>query len=276
MQGNAEIPCKRKQETKLQATSSSSAPLPVVPIIKGALSFAWQERESLVLRLLPAALVLAAIDTADTWFARIGTSGLTLIHWMLELVDIPIWTIFAVTVHRTVLQEESSRRGLWPYTWSGRETRVLGWFLAACLLGGGISLAVGIWFGIAGSLNLLPPFDERAQALIPVFLALVPIAYVLTPLSLLFPATAVGQRRGLDWAYQVSRGSVWRLLVIQLAPAAPAIPILLVASATAEESTFVGFFIDLFREAMSVIPLIALTLSFKYLALRTPSPGGTN
>jgi hypothetical protein len=252
----------------LQGNSLSRAPLPVIATIKGALSVGWQRRKSVAIGLLPAALALASIDAAGKWLTLTGANGSAVVRLMLILVDMPIWTVFAVTAHQLILLDEPSKRGFWPCTWSGRETRFLGWLLVAYLLGGGIVLAVGIWFGIAGSFNFVPTFSDRTQALILAFLVVLPVAYVVTPLSLLFPATAIGQRRGMDWAFQISHGAVWRLFLVLFALAAPAIPISLAATDIAEGSSQVGFLIGLFKAILSVIPLIGLSLSFKYLDLR--------
>jgi hypothetical protein len=65
-------------------------------------------------------------------------------------------------------------------------------------------------------LGNLWPRDANLPAWSPVleFLASLPALYLVARLSLVFPATAIDRHVGLRWAWRMSRGNGWRLVVV--------------------------------------------------------------
>lgn len=175
--------------------------LPVIEVIHEALGVVWERRVRLAQALLGYVLFFAAMDTLATY---IGEGGAWL-QFGLTLVSLAMLTLFAVTCHRIVLLDGDNvpRYGL--CAWTPRETRFLGWSIALYLVVG-ILMLTFVAISAAAS-----AFSMHSVGFV---LALLPSAYVFSRLSALFPATAIDQRRDMQWAWELTEGNGWRLTVL--------------------------------------------------------------
>ena len=132
--------------------------------------------------------------------------------------------LIAISCHRLVILGVDSLPNAWGLFWSGRETRFLGW----SALIGGIPLVVASLFGVLRGLGLpLFSVDNGVPSLFVVmFFVLIPYAvYVVPRLSLVLPATAIGQRPTLKGSWRLSRSNGWRLALVMLLPSLVLIPL---------------------------------------------------
>ncbi len=133
-------------------------------------------------------------------------------------------TMIAVSCHRLVILGVDSLPSAWGVFWSSRETRFLGWaaliygsFMGGMLLVGRLASSLGAE-GVLIALSLM-------------FFVLFPLAmYVLPRLSLVFPATAVGQRPSLRGSWRRSRSNGWRLVLVMFISSLPIWPLSLVGA----------------------------------------------
>ena len=134
----------------------------------------------------------------------------------LELVWIGFWTMTAVSCHRLVILGVDSLPNAWGLYWSRRETRFLGWsFLIAFSLGA-VVLPPFVFLDLSLHFSVSP--DLRALGGLVFTVSVFCGAYVAARLSIVLPATAIGQRPTLKGSWRLSRSNGWRLVMV-LSPA---------------------------------------------------------
>ena len=123
--------------------------------------------------------------------------------------------LIAISCHRLVILGVGSLPSAWGLFWSRRETRFLGW---SALIGGIawvllLVAAFSLEYGVPSLFNVMLFF-------------LIPYAvYVVPRLSLVLPATAIGQRPTLKGSWRLSRSNGWRLALVMLLPSLVLIPL---------------------------------------------------
>jgi hypothetical protein len=168
-----------------------------------------------------------------------------------------LFTLFAVTCHRIVLLDaaETPRFGI--HSWSRREMRFLGW----TFVGGFYLAASALLIGLLGTAAGMSPIDGAFP--LPGYAAVLPGAYVSTRLAILLPATAIGERHDMQWAWNATAGNGWRLLAI-----VALLPWISGAVADAFEIRHyigVNFVLHLLGYAVVAFEIAALSLSFRFL-----------
>lgn len=181
--------------------------------------------------------------------------------WLNAVLTLVVFTLFAVTCHRIVLLGETSvpEHGL--LSWTSRETRFLGWLLVSFLYFAMVFAPMVIAVVAAGFTGVSFIKGYEKYWALP---AVAPAMYVLTRLSVLLPATAIGERRNTDWAFETTAGNGWRLLI-----ATSLIPVTfgLVADALPlDHSLFRDFVVELVDSAFMAVGIVALSLSFRFLS----------
>ncbi len=247
--------------------------LPVIAIIKETLLVVWQKRFVLVRALMATALALAALDVAMRHGLK-GVGSVSLLSLFVLLYVILAWavcTLFAVTCHRIVLLGETSVPEYGLLSWTPRETRFFGWLFVLFVYA---LLIVGpVWLVTFAAVFMDVPFFkgyEKYWVLLPG----VGVVYVLARLAVLFPATAIGERRNTDWAFDTTAKNGWRLVAATGLITAPlsfgmhALPV--------NHNLFTDFLVWLADSALGVVGLVALSLSFRFLSSMSPEAGGAN
>ena len=124
-------------------------------------------------------------------------------------------TMIAVSCHRLVILGVDSLPNAWGLFWSWRETRFLGWVFLLALVA--VPLLLTATFLLSVSLEIPLARYTRPWLYWGVYLSVV--LGLLSRLSLVLPATAIGQNPTLADSWRLTRSNGWRLalLVIPLA-----------------------------------------------------------
>ena len=206
--------------------------------------------------LLPISLILITLRMIQpVILAQMGS----LAEFVILVLYVPAFTVFAVTCHRLILLGDDSVPNYGLMKWSKRESRFIGWSLLGYFAWFAISMLVMFFsVGLTGSLQALPvTWVEYAP-----YCMLIPGTYLIARFSLLLPATAVDQRHDLTWAWAVTEKNGWRLVLL-----VGVLPIALWygLSYLLERSVIVDFVIYAVGCVLYVVEVAALSLSFQYL-----------
>ena len=137
------------------------------------------------------------------------------VKWLLCVAYGMLFTLFAVVCHRLVLLDPAAVARYPVPTWSLRESLFFMWMLAVWFFYliswvAFLTVAVNALMLASASARAAPSdWHEWLEAG-----AKVPALYVFARLCPLFPATAVDRRVDLRWAWQLTRGNGWRLVVV--------------------------------------------------------------
>jgi len=145
--------------------------------------------------------------------------------WLIGMVAFIFgYTVIAVTLHRIFLLGTSAIPGSGIRNWSSRETRFFGWGIAVGLV---LVVPAGILISLSMlgiSQDVLEMAAEGSATIglsMRVFIAMLPIAYLLGRLLFVLPATATGSKPSLGWSWAFSRKyHLQTALVIGVAPVA--------------------------------------------------------
>ncbi|MBN2466954.1 MAG: hypothetical protein JXD19_02285, partial [Deltaproteobacteria bacterium] len=174
--------------------------------------------------------------------------------------QILLFTIFAVTCHRLVLLGDDSVPPYGLQTWTGRETRFVGWFLELIFIFVAITILLVVPLGFMGS--LLGGGDS--QPLWFMYLFCIPGLYVLSRLSIILPAIAIDKREDLLWAWRVSKGNGGRLFIV-----AGILPVLFsliqIIPSLYAKSLLVHILVGLLGFVLMAVEMTALSLSYQVL-----------
>ena len=156
--------------------------------------------------------------------------GLSLLALPLMVLSGVFGMMIAISCHRLVLLGPDALPSALGLFWTERETRFLGRSVGLMLISGGlVSLGLvligGLVFGAMLAVGVSPaPLSTSTRdflvvvfmfALGPVFL---PVAYVSARLSLVLPATAIGQHLTFKDSWRLSRSHGWRLALVLFLP----------------------------------------------------------
>jgi hypothetical protein len=229
--------------------------LPVVSTIKSAANRLWDARQSLFWLLVIAGLANGLLD----WVAFVLFENNTSKSFLALAAQALVYTVLAVRVHRLVLGAENAEQGL--VRWTGRETRFLGWLLVVYCYVVLIFALPALLVGVVGVMARMPQDGGGWMALF-AFLASLPAAYLFVRLSVLLPATAIDQRRTIAWAWALTEGNGWRLvIVLWLVPMLLSTPM-----SVLEASSLLGWLArDLFVVVLTSFEIAILSVAFKSL-----------
>ncbi|OZA30244.1 MAG: hypothetical protein B7X93_03970 [Hydrogenophilales bacterium 17-61-9] len=229
--------------------------LPVVSTIKSAANRLWDARKSLLWLLVLAGLASGFLD----WIVFASSENIMRKSFLVGAAQALVYTVLAVRVHRLVLCAENAEQGL--VRWTGRETRFLGWLVVVYCYLVLIFALLALLMGAVGVMALLPQAGWWWGATL-MFLASLPAAYLFVRLSVLLPATAVDQRRTIAWAWALTEGNGWRLVIVLWL-----VPILLsTLLPVLEVSSLLGWLAwDLFMAALTSFEIAILSVAFKSL-----------
>lgn len=134
------------------------------------------------------------------------------------LADALLYVMFAVAWHRFFLVEDEETTVARALSWDANKTyflfSLIGVFLAAAIAG--VPIVLGFQLVLGG---MAAPGSSGAGFLFGTLMAV--MFYTMGRLSLVFPAAAVGLRIGLRGAWNLSKGSGWRMAMILMLPYIP-------------------------------------------------------
>jgi hypothetical protein len=187
-----------------------AAPLPVGKILLGAFLVPWWNRKAFA-RALAFPLALLATLMLSWYFSAKHLSGS--VQFLLCVVYAAFFTLFAVTCHRLVLLDPRTVARDPVPKWSRREGLFFGWIVGAGLMYMVVSLVVML---VVLNTLLKSIDDEFLKSAFGWFdaAAKVPAVYLFARLSPLFPATALDRQVDLRWAWELTRGNGWRMVVV--------------------------------------------------------------
>jgi hypothetical protein len=179
--------------------------LPVANVISEACWLPWAHRREFFKALFIPSLAILALQMSLSGQTVPPAAG-----WMVFLVQVLLWTLFAVACHRLVLL------GLqWPEVpvvpaWGWRESRFLGCMLVITAVTWGATWMILMTAGIV-ALNI----SETTFAATQRYLQWLVGIYFFARIGPVLPAAAIGARIDFRETWRKTRGgNTWRLMVI--------------------------------------------------------------
>ena len=183
--------------------------LPVWATIREAVQAIAKEWKALLKAIAVPALVLVALDVAgereyvEAVFPDLSSPLQDLLQIVADsALSVGFAMMIAISCHRLVILGVDSLPSAWGLFWSRRETRFLGW-----------SALIAIPFGV------VPILSAVLGSPLLMFLVLVPYSLYLVPrLSLVLPATAIGQRPTFKGSWRLSQSNAGPLFLVMFLP----------------------------------------------------------
>jgi len=184
--------------------------LPIADIVTKALLMPWKLRKEFSSKLLIPVLIYALI---------------ALIEWLIEstypkgqvffpLLSLFIYGLFAITCHRIVILGSNSVPSYGFKKWSMRETK----FYARMII---IFLVLAVIGNSVGFIMIFVVPDVKGPFEMELFITWLPeimigtiVGYFFARICLLFPAIAIDEHVDYRWAWNISNGNGWRLVVV--------------------------------------------------------------
>ena len=233
--------------------------------------------------LLKAIAVPAMIVAAVNVFFQGGQQEPSILMLPLMVLSGAFGMMIAVSCHRFVLLGQDALPSPWGVYWTSRETRFLGWWMGISLISMGLTmllvlvlgvLATGIFLATGGAAGSLPDPGVGVN----VFLAgaglgiafVFPMIYIMARLSLVLPATAIGERPTLKGTWQLSRSNGWRLALVMFLPSLFLVPLSLWGLTLLDGNLLSRFIWAFMLTVLAVIGIAALSKSFSFLRPDSP------
>lgn len=262
---------------------TTPVPLPVFATIRDAFQFVLNRRVRLLRALLVPAIVILfleyysqsadwATSTDDPDFGKRVFFG-----WIYWLIYTAPYILFAITCHRLALFGDPGVPKYGLLKWTQREWRYLGWAIVIMIIVGLCTMVINNLYvsKIVNDVGSGVSLESSESTWLMIYLAYIPILYIFSRLSVLYPAIAVEKPVTVKWAWWLTLHNGWRLtLVVGLLPwvLSFATELLLRENASLVEELIVVT-IGLILLAVEVV---ALSFSYKHLTEQTtPSAFGT-
>ena len=232
--------------------------LPVLKILTQAFVVPWELRVELIKKLSVPILFLIGIGYVEEY-----SNGIY--DYLFAFIGYLAYVFLAVTCHRIIILGKNSVPTFGVRKWTMREARFFSWLV-------GLYIMIGVMiFSIAALPSvIIPLFEGRVMYLvIPVsIISALPGVYVLSRLSLIFPATSVDEKANIKWAWDISRNNGWRLAVIvcALPAAAGYIQNVLIGE---DDGVLKSTLLMLVAFVVLIIEIAALSLTYKELKNET-------
>jgi hypothetical protein len=182
--------------------------------------------------------------------------------WLIFVPYLATAALFSVTCHRLVLMDPRNISSKPVLRFKGRELRFLYWIITL----GMITLVIAMP-GVLLALVLLHYLYGNvtgAGSMFATVLAAVPAVYVLSRLSVIFPAIATDQPFSLRGAWEMTAINGWRMMVITAG--LPVLIAVLLGLFYREEATLAeSVFLSLVGTILSAIEVVALSLAYQDL-----------
>ncbi|WP_316365527.1 hypothetical protein [Candidatus Thiodiazotropha sp. CDECU1] len=183
--------------------------LNILSVIKHAISIPILRWKTLSMALLPSGIAMLALDLIYEYGFVPHNTVTGIIYFLISGI---LLVIFAITCHRNILLGTGSTTKYGVLKWNYREWRYAGWaFIAYFYLY--VFAVLGMF--LAGSLTALVPGCNNSYYFMALLgITVLPGIYVFARLSILFPATAIEHVTTWNWAWDVTEGNGWRLVII--------------------------------------------------------------
>ena len=232
-------------------------PLPVLTILTSAFQTTAQLGGKIAQPLIIMGTLIVLIDLVSRHFFV----SLSFLESTLILLPTAVaFSLFAITCHRIVLIGPDSVPILGVLSWTKREWRFLGWTILAYIYMMLVILLAGIPLAIFMTMSSFRDWSFEVFLWALFFVGF----YVFARMSPLFPATAIGEKKQVDWAFQITEGNGFRMMiVVGLLP--------LVLGWCVEYLRGYNIFLDIAVAILGVVflvvEIVALSLSYQYLVL---------
>jgi hypothetical protein len=260
-----------------------AAPLPVTETIRNALQFVWDKRARMLRALAIPAIAIFVLEYLQKYTGQFSEADSPDLYqqavwsWVYGMIHLFPYILFAITCHRLVL---IGNHGIPEYgllKWTQREWRYMGWSIV-------IMIFIGLTAFVVTSLfvtRVIRNMDSGvgSETFIPLlgltYLMYIPILYILSRLSVLYPATAVEEPANLKRAWQLTLNNGWRMTVI--VGLLPWVLYFILGLLFRENATIVENIIQkLLQMILLAIEVVALSFSYKHLTKPvTPPASGT-
>lgn len=183
-------------------------PLRITDTFKEAIAHLWAKGKTIAGLLV---LVIMVDVTLGRLFFPLDEDAVSSWIFLVLVIQTIVYTWFAVRVHRLILGVANPLQGV--ASWKIRETRFFGWLMAGTVL---LMIAGAILLGIVLGATAIVVEGDLADNVLVIMstFALVPVAYLLARLAVLLPSVALDQKRNIIWAWALSKGNGWRLMLI--------------------------------------------------------------
>jgi hypothetical protein len=239
---------------------SMPTPLPVTAIICNAFQFVWDKR----IRLLCALAILVAILFAVEHAITLANNDP--LKWVQAFIKMALYILFAITCHRLVLLGDQGVPNYGLRAWTLREWRYMGWSI--------VILVVWLLFSFVINSLIVSAFISdveaggKAEAFQSIkslsYFAYIPVLYIFSRLSVLYPAIAMDQQPTAQWAWRITDRNGWRLTVV--VSFLPWALYFLTSLLLRENAIFVeNIIFELLGFILLAVEIVALSLSYKHL-----------
>ena len=183
-------------------------------------------------------------------------------YWVIFLFYMCVTVLFSVICHRLVLLnplEVSSSPFL---RFGSRELRFLYWIITLTLILFAIAiLGVGLIYLASLATNVAP---NKSPMLGAILLTAIPAIYLVSRLSIIFPAIATDMEFSLKWAWRLTANNGWRLTVI--VGGLPVILALLLSFLARDQATlFETLVLSFVGSVLTAVEVVAVSLSYQQL-----------
>jgi hypothetical protein len=247
-------------------TKQKPDPIPVVSILRDAISVPWRKRATMFRALFGISVILVALNVLLQPYTKDGQPVMefqkVISNLVLAVLSGLAFAIFAVTCHRLILLGDESVPNFGLKKWTSRETRFVGWVLLGYVCYAVIALLLSI---PVLAFLLMCHLPAELAGVILGFTFMIPCTYVFARISVLLPATAVDERPNVKWASDLTDGNGWRLVLI-----VGVLPCVLwyAPSYLLGHSMVIDVFVYAAGCVLYVIEIAALSLSYQHLTGR--------
>jgi len=237
--------------------------LPIWKVMLNAFQLVWVMRSDFLKKLSLSYVLIILLESVGK---SIDEESRYLGYTVVLLTPL-FYTYFAVICHRLVILGNESVPSFGIRKWTMRETRFLGWIISFWLV---LMLFIESRSVVARLLFPLFGISDVTAFYIPIIITVVPAMYFLSRLSMILPAAAIGKKPGIKWAWNISEGNGWGLLMI--VGVMPSILIIMQIYLEKADTTVVEDIVNsMLAFVVSIIEISAISLSYKELSKGKPN-----
>lgn len=246
------------------------APLPVIKTICDAFRFVWDRKFRMLRALLIPAVAVSLLKFSPYLIQQISSDprfyGHALFGWLSFLLQTAIYALLAITCHRLALIGDSAVPDYGLRPWTTREWRYLGWAI--------VILTIWLLYSFVVNSVLISTVarDVQVEAIQETFrtmknlsyVAYIPAVYILSRLSVLYPAISLDRQVTAQWAWQLTVDNGWRLTVV--VGLLPWVLYFLVSFLLRDDASWVELvLLNLIGFVLFAVEVVVLSFSYKHL-----------
>ena len=257
------------------------APLPVIRTIRDAFHFVWQKKVRLIRALAVPTLVITLLEFVLPWGSANSNEPsfyrTVLLGWLSFFIYIVPYVLFVITCHRLALIGNNGVPEYGNLSWSRRECQFLGWILVISIVSALCSMVINLLV-LSHTISEVESGANTKPSQWPGVLdtlAYLPVLYVFSRLSVVYPATALDRQVDMKWAWRLTAHNGWRLtFVIGLLPW---LLYFFINLFYREDATLVEWaLLKLAGFIVLAVEIVALSFSYKYLSRNETDPVPSN